>query len=100
MVTWNTEVELENTSVEKDIGGHIDSKLNFDSHILSVVKKANRRMGVIRRSFKTLDKDIIPLLFKVIARPHLQGSYAFCLCFIFPACVTEIYNIFPDHLTL
>ena len=69
MATGNTEVELEKTNCEKDIGVLIDLKLNFDSHILSVVKKANSRIwggGVIQRSFKTMDKDIFPLLFKAI----------------------------------
>ena len=41
MDTWDTELELENTSCEKEIAVLIDSKLNFDPHILSVVKKAN-----------------------------------------------------------
>lgn len=49
MTTGETEVELKSIRCEKDIGVYINSKLNFDSHIQAVVKKANIRMGVIRR---------------------------------------------------
>ena len=73
MVTGDTVVkQLENTSCEKDIGELIDSKLYFDSHILAAVKRANSRMGVIRRTFLTLNKGKFPLLFKAIVRPHLE----------------------------
>ena len=65
-------LQLENNNCEKDIGVQIDSNLDFDSHILAAVKKANSRMGVIRRTFTTLDKDIFPVLFKAIVRPHLE----------------------------
>ena len=72
MVTGDTEGEFKSTSCEKDIGAFINSKLNYDPYIFSVVEKANSRMDVIRRMFKMLDKDIFPLLFKAIIRPHLK----------------------------
>ena len=72
MVTRDREVEFKNTSCEKDIGAFIKSKLNYVPHFHSFVEKANSRMGVIWKKFKMLDKDIFPLLFKAIIRPHLK----------------------------
>ena len=40
---------------EKDLGVIIDHKLNFSSRIATQVKKANKMMGLIRRSYTHLD---------------------------------------------
>ena len=42
---------LEDSTCEKDLGVLIDNRLTFNNHIDEKVKKANRVMGVIRRSF-------------------------------------------------
>ena len=47
--------ELKLIGKEKDLGVIIDSKLKFSSHIVQQVKKANRLMGLIRRSYNFLD---------------------------------------------
>ena len=36
------------------------------------IDKANRLLGIIRRSFCALDKTSFPLLYKAIVRPHLE----------------------------
>ena len=46
---------LEFITEEKDLGVIIDHKLNFSSHIVTQVKKANKMMGIIRRSYTHLD---------------------------------------------
>ena len=43
--------ELNFIDEEKDLGVIVDSKLKFSSHIVNQVKKANKLMGLIRRSF-------------------------------------------------
>ena len=53
-----TIVQLEETVVEKDLGVVVDNKLTFSHHINSIVARANQVMGMIRRSFKYMDKDI------------------------------------------
>ena len=47
--------KLEFTTEEKDFGVIIDRKLNFLSDIVTQVKKANKMMGLIRRSYTHLD---------------------------------------------
>ena len=47
--------ELNFIDEEKDLGVIVDSKLEFSSHIVNQVKKANKLMGLIRRSYNFLD---------------------------------------------
>ena len=46
--------------------------MKFEEHINNAVKKANQMIGLIRRSFEFLDKDMFLKLFKAIVRPHLE----------------------------
>ncbi len=64
--------DLKYSSCEKDIGVHIDNKLKFDTHISLKINKANRIMGIIRRTFEYMDKDIFCKVFKGLVRPHLE----------------------------
>ena len=63
---------LEESTEEKDLGVIIDSKLTFESHIYTKIKKANRMAGLIRRSFTFLDKHMFRQLFTSMVRPHLE----------------------------
>ena len=67
-----TIVKLEETVVEKDLGVVVDNKLTFSHHINSIVARANQVMGMIRRSFKYMDKDIFVQLFTSRVRPILE----------------------------
>ena len=52
-----TIVQLEETVMEKDLGVVVDNKLtSFSHHINRIVARANQVVGVIRRSFKYMDK--------------------------------------------
>ena len=64
--------KLEITIQEKDVGVVFTDNLKFDEHINNSVKKANQMVGLIRRSFEYLDKDMFLKLFKAIVRPHLE----------------------------
>ena len=57
---------------EKDLGVTFDIDLSFDVHIQNATKKANRAIGLIRRSFDYLDKDMFIKLYKALVRPHLE----------------------------
>ena len=71
--TYNLgDCEIEKTSQEKDLGVVVDKQLKFQQHIYSSVKKANRKLGLIRRSFTHMDKDMFLTLYKSIVRPHLE----------------------------
>jgi len=49
---------LDRESKMKDLGEQIDDKLKFGVHIHEKVNKAYSMLGVIKRNFKYLDKDI------------------------------------------
>jgi ribonuclease P/MRP protein subunit RPP40 len=67
-----TPTALENTSVEKDLGVNVDVDLNFEEHVQTQTSKANKLLGMIRRTFTYLDEVSLPLLYKAIVRPHLE----------------------------
>lgn len=64
--------KLEETACEKDLGVYVDNKLNFEEHIDQKIKKGNQIMGIIRRSFRHLNKRIFKKLFTSMVRPHIE----------------------------
>ena len=70
------EKEIEHTFVEKDLGVIMDSDLAFAEHMTQKVKKANNIVGIIRRSFSSLEKDTFVKLFIAFVRPHLEYCQA------------------------
>lgn len=63
---------LQGSSVEKDLGVFVDEELKFRQHAASAASKANQNLAVIRRSFKKIDRETLPLLYKTLVRPHLE----------------------------
>ena len=63
---------LVTTSEEKDLGIIVDDSLKFHRHTAAAVRKANTVLGVIKKSFATLDTRTLPLLYKSMVRPHLE----------------------------
>ena len=63
---------LQATEEEKDLGVLFDNKLSFRAHILEKVNKANQMVGLIKKTFTNLDPQSFCLLYKSIARPHLE----------------------------
>ena len=58
---------------EKDLGVTIDNQMKFVSHIIQAsVKKANRNLGIIKRTFSYIDKTVFLNLYKALVRPHLE----------------------------
>ena len=51
------ENNLEEIISEKDLGIYIDNKLRLSDHVDAAVNKANRLVGLIRRSYEYLDGD-------------------------------------------
>ena len=66
------QTEINQVPEQKDLGVIIDDKLNFKPHIQAMVKKANRNLGIIKRTFSYLDKTILLNLYKSIVRPNLE----------------------------
>ena len=63
---------LEQVTEEKDLGMIIDNELKFHKHAAMAIKKANRILGLSKKSFVNLDTNSLPLLYKSLVRPHLE----------------------------
>jgi hypothetical protein len=63
---------LESTTLEKDLGVHMDPELKFSQHIEKQVNKANQILGMIRRTFEYMSAEIMSKLFTSLVRPHLE----------------------------
>ena len=57
---------------EKDLGVTFDQKMKFSNHVDGICASANRKLGVIKRTFSTMDKTGFMLLYKSIVRPSLE----------------------------
>ena len=68
----NKKIELESVLSEKDLGVHIDHNINFQVHIGEIISKANKILGLIRRSFKYLNQDMFLTLYKTLVRSVLE----------------------------
>ena len=72
MTVNNSVIEIEKCLDEKDLGVYFDTTLSFDKHIQQAISKANQKMGMIRRTFKFMDRDMFITLYKAFVRPHLE----------------------------
>ena len=69
-------IDSQETTLEKDLGVHMDPELKFSQHLERQIKTANRVLGLIRKSFDYHDCDTVMLLFAALVRPHLKfGNY-------------------------
>jgi hypothetical protein len=57
---------------QRDLGVIISNDLHPDCHISHIVKKANQRIGLIRRCFTNLTSEKVSILYKSIVRPILE----------------------------
>ena len=69
--TWER-VSIGASVMVKDLGVLVDTDLKFSKHVEEQVNKANRTLGLIRRSFQFLNRESLKLLFTVLVRPHLR----------------------------
>ena len=63
---------LKNTELEKDFDVNVDPELKFSKHIEIQVNKANKILGLIQRSYKYMDKEMLKNVFIALVRPHLE----------------------------
>ena len=57
---------------EKDLGVTFQKDLKFTKHINNCVKKANRMIGIIKRTFSHMDKSMFLQLYKTMIRPYME----------------------------
>ena len=75
MLSSNGITVLDVTTLEKDLGIHVDDKLRLKSHAELAVAKANRILGLIRRSYEFLDANCLKNLYIGLVRPHLEYGH-------------------------
>ena len=71
-----TRKPLAKTNLEKDLGVNIDVQPKFSKHIEIQVNRANKILGMIRRSYEFLDGNSLKILCIALVCPHLEYSNA------------------------
>ncbi|KAL8565635.1 hypothetical protein ACOMHN_063466 [Nucella lapillus] len=66
------ETRLNTSTVEKDLGVYVDNNLNFEEHITTTNKKANKLMGMVSHYITHKSPAVIVPLFKSLIRPILE----------------------------
>ena len=56
--------KLEEVTHGKDLGITFESNGSFDKHIDNIVLKANRNLGIIKRTFQQRDQEMSVVLYK------------------------------------
>jgi hypothetical protein len=67
-------IKLKEVPDQKDLGILINNDLKPTKHIQAIVKKANQRIGMIRRCFTNLTPRKVSILYKSIIRPILETT--------------------------
>ena len=78
MESGDTRSVLLSTELEKDLGVNMDPSLKFSKHTEIKVNKANRILGLIRRSYEFLDGESLKRLYMALVRPHLDYCNSVC----------------------
>ena len=76
------QIPIDQVDSEKDLGVTFESILRFDKHILNCVNKANRMLGLIKRSFSFMDKEMFLPLYRALIHPHLEYATIVCSPFL------------------
>ena len=70
-------VTLDKVTNEKDLGITFNEKLDFSTHMSTIVKKANQMLGLVKRTFENIEPKAFITLYKAMVRSHLE--YANCI---------------------
>ena len=65
-------IKLPNSCEKKILGAIIDNELKFDSHIKSMCKKAEQKLGVPNRISSLLDPEKEKLVFNAVIKSHFR----------------------------
>jgi len=63
---------LSEVNNEKDSGVWVTNKLDSSLHCQKAVAKANIVLGMIKRTFPSMSKDLFLFLYTTYVRPHLE----------------------------
>ena len=70
--------EIQAASEEKDLGVVVDEKLRFSRYIAAAAACANRKLGLLKHTFKYWTEESLVTLFKVFVHPHLDYCIQAC----------------------
>ena len=71
-IQWEHRRLCTNSTEEKDLGVVINQSLSPSHHIATCVSRANRSVGLIKRTYENKSKRNIIALYKSLVRPHLE----------------------------
>ena len=57
---------------QKQLGIILDSKLTFEDHYKTVLRKTNRTIGLLRKLQNLLPREALTTIYKAFVRPHLD----------------------------
>ena len=63
---------LNTTNAERDLGVVFTNDLKWKEQVATVSNKANRALGLVKKTFKYKNQDIIKRLYVSLVRPHLE----------------------------
>ena len=64
--------KIEESDMERDLGVMINNKLKAATQVSAAVKKANKVLGLISRTFEYKSEKVITSLYNSLVRPHLE----------------------------
>ena len=71
-------IEIKDVAEEKDLGVLVDETLKFSKNIAAAAANANRKLGLLRHTFKYWSEESLVTLYKVFVRPHLEYCIQAC----------------------
>lgn len=71
-----SDTEILQVDSECDLGIIFQKDLKFTEQVRKCVNKANSMLGIIKRTFSYIDKDMFLLLYKTLVRPHMEYGTA------------------------
>lgn len=74
LIARERQEKMQTTSKEKDLGITFTGDLKFMEHIANTVKKANQMVGIVKRTFKYMNKTMFNSIYKSLIRSHLESG--------------------------
>ena len=64
--------EVDKTNLERDLGVIVANDLKWSEHVDRMVGKANRMLGMLKKTFESRDPKLWKELCVSLVRPHLE----------------------------
>ena len=62
---------LRKTECKKDLDILVNPDMKFKEQAFAASKKANEVLGMIRRNFESMNREMFQILYSTLVRPHL-----------------------------